>query len=404
MIRVVDSGALDTRRHVAIATGTRADWGLLSPIARGLSQRNDVKISIIATNMHLDSRFGNTISEIENDGFEVAERVPIIDCSAEDSPLERAKATGRATIGFAEALSRLKPDMLVILGDRFEILGAATAAQMMRVPVVHISGGEITRGAIDDSLRHAITKLAALHLTATETYRRRVINMGEPENLVINTGAIGVDNLMRIEPLTPGELEKQLGVRIDRNTLLVTYHPVTLSSNDISLAVGELLAALDRFPDSTVIFTYPNNDAGGDTIIPMIKKYATDNPGRVALVASLGRVRYLSALKAVGAVVGNSSSGIVEVPSAHIPTVNIGNRQEGRLASRSVINCGESADEISAAITEALSEEGRLRAEKSPNPYHKADTLSKMVEAIAETPLSSLSVKHFTDPFPLENS
>ncbi len=163
------SGSAGSVRHVAIATGTRADWGLLSPVARGLAQRNDVRVSIIATNMHLDSRFGNTITEIENDGFNVTEKVAIIDSSAEDSPLERAKATGRATIGFAEALARLKPDMMVILGDRFEMLGAATAAQMMRVPIVHISGGEITRGAIDDSLRHAITKLAALHLTATET-------------------------------------------------------------------------------------------------------------------------------------------------------------------------------------------------------------------------------------------
>ncbi len=397
------SGSAGSVRHVAIATGTRADWGLLSPVARGLAQRNDVRVSIIATNMHLDSRFGNTITEIENDGFNVTEKVAIIDSSAEDSPLERAKATGRATIGFAEALARLKPDMMVILGDRFEMLGAATAAQMMRVPIVHISGGEITRGAIDDSLRHAITKLAALHLTATETYRRRVINMGEPENLVINTGAIGVDNLMRIEPLSPRELEEQLGIKIDRNTLLVTYHPVTLSQNDLAAAVGELLRALDRFPSSTVIFTYPNNAAGAETIIPLNREYAASHPGRVALVASLGRVRYLSALKAVGAVVGNSSSGIVEVPSAHIPTVNIGNRQEGRLASRSVINCGESADEISAAIAEALSEEGRRRAETSPNPYHSADTLAKMADAIAATPLSMLSVKHFTDPFPLDN-
>lgn len=387
------------RRKVAIVTSTRADWGLLSGIARGLDSRADVELSVIATNMHLDSRYGDTVNEILADGIAVAERVEMTPVS--DSPADTARATARCLDGMAGAFERLRPDLLLILGDRYEMLAVATAATLMRIPIAHIAGGEISEGAIDDNIRHALTKLSALHLTATEPYRRRVIAMGEDPSRVINTGAIGVYNISTVELMPAHELEASIGMPLDSGTLLVTMHPATADDADVDERMQSLLDALDRFPDSRVLFTYPNNDSRGAVIIGMIHRYADRWPGRVAVVPSLGRRRYLSALKCVGAVVGNSSSGIVEVPSAGIPTVDIGIRQRGRIAADSVIHADDDADSIAAAIAKALSPEFRRFAAGVGNPYSRPDTLRTIVEAVATFPLDMLRRKKFYDiPIP----
>lgn len=385
-----------TRRRVAIVTSTRADWGLLSGIARGLALRDDVELQIVATNMHLDPRYGGTIAEIEADGFEVAERVEMT--PATDAPVDLAKATSRCLAGMADAFDRLRPDLLLILGDRYEMLAVATAATLMRIPIAHIAGGEISEGAIDDNIRHALTKLSALHLVATEPYRRRVIAMGEHPSKVINTGAIGVYNIANVDLMPKREFEASIGgMELDRDTLLVTMHPATADDGAVADRMQSLLDALDRFPDSKLLITYPNNDSNGAVIIDMINCYAERWPDRVTVVPSLGRRRYLSALRYVGAVVGNSSSGIVEVPSAGIPTVDVGVRQRGRLAAESVIHVADDADSIAAGIAKALSDGFRTVSAKVVNPYYKPDTLKLIVDAVAETPIESLKAKSFYD-------
>ncbi len=388
-----------TPRKVCIVTGTRADWGLLSPLARRLQQMPDkVQLQVIATNMHLDPAYGMTVGEIEADGITVTERVDMGVDTGTDNAAARVRAMALCLQGMADAFERLQPDMLVILGDRYEMLAVASAAAVMRIPIVHISGGEISEGAIDDSIRHAITKLSALHLTATEPYRNRVIQLGENPQRVFNTGAIGVYNIMHEPLMSKDELEQSIGLTITDNTLLVTYHPATLDDeNSTADRCRALLAALDRFPDSPLIITYPNNDTGSRAIIDLITDYAAKRPGRVCLVQSLGKKRYLSALRHVAAVVGNSSSGIVEVPSMGIPTVDIGIRQKGRICAKSIIHCGDSADEIYRAIAYALSPSGRALAASASNPYHRSDTLERMVTAIADTPLEKLRTKTFYD-------
>lgn len=383
-------------RNIAIATGTRADWGLLSGIAKALSLRPDCRVEIIATNMHLSERYGNTLGEIIADGFASPITVAM-STEATDSPVGTVAAMAECMQGMAATLADLRPDLLVILGDRFEMLATATAALMLRIPIVHIAGGEISEGAIDDSIRHAISKMASLHLTATEPYRRRVIAMGEEPSRVVNTGAIGVYNLLNEPYMTRSELEESIGMELPEGSLLVTYHPATLDDEDPALPCAQLLEALDRFPQSNVVITYPNNDSRGRVIIDLIEEYGRRHPDRVRVIPSLGKRRYLSALRYVGAVVGNSSSGIVEVPSMGIPTVDIGIRQRGRIASDSVVHCGDSADEIARAIAFALSPEGQHRAQTSVNPYGGPDTLNKIVTAIAETPLACLRSKQFYD-------
>lgn len=344
----------------------------------------------MASNMHLDPALGNTIDEIRRDGFEpIVAQMPVGFTDAADA----AAAAGALQQSAARVLSELKPDVIVLLGDRFEMLSIASAACIMRVPIVHISGGEVTQGAFDDSFRHAITKLSALHLTATEAYRRRVIQLGEQPDRVINSGALGVLSAADVPPMTRAELEADLGWEFGEDALLVTVHPETLGDGgDI---IGETLSALSRFPQSRLLITYPNNDPEGERIIRAIEAYAASQPrGRVLLVPSLGRRRYHSALRCVRAVVGNSSSGIVEVPSAGIPTVNIGNRQKGRIAAESVIHCPAHADAIADAIARALNMDCR----GIENPYSRPDTLEIMERAVAETPLTLLrQPKEFYD-------
>lgn len=386
-------------RRIIVFTGTRADWGILSSVARSLNKRADVDLTVAATNMHLSERFGHTVDEIRADGFE-----PLTFAMDADAvtPRQRVEAMAECMAGAAGILDRIKPGLAVILGDRFEMLACATACAMTGVPIAHIAGGEISEGAIDDSLRHAITKLSALHLTATEPYRHRVIAMGEDPARVFNTGALGVGNLRSLPDEAPlEELEELTGFPVGHRTILVTYHAATLDTGDIDSRISALLGAIDDIPDISAVVTYPNNDDRGRRIIARLEEWAPERRRRVALIPSLGRRRYHSMLRHVGAVVGNSSSGLVEVPSAGIPTVDIGIRQRGRIAGESVIHCGDSRAEIAAAIRKALSPEMQRLAAQAENPYYKPDTLARMTDLLATYPLEGLLIKRFHDINPL---
>ncbi len=389
------------RRKICIVTSTRADWGLLSGVAKCLRDNDTVNLSIIATNMHLEEKYGMTVREIEDDGFKVDARVPMP--TASDSAVDAALATAECLAGTARALDRLKPDILLLLGDRYEMLAVATAATIMRVPIAHIAGGEISEGAIDDNIRHALTKLSSLHFTSTEAYRDRVISMGEDCRYVFNVGSPGVYNIEHDPVIDKEELEKFIGMTLEAGTLLVTLHPATRDTMPVGDRCRALLDALDTFRHHKIVFTYPNNDPEGAVIIDMINEYARENPGRVAVVPSLGRTRYLSMLRYVDAVVGNSSSGIVEVPSLHIPTVDIGIRQRGRIAASSVIHCEADADSIRDAILLALSPAGKRMAAEAENPYHRPDTPRLITDVLTTVSLADIATKHFVDPYPIHN-
>ncbi len=341
-----------------------------------------VGLQVLASNMHLMDAYGHTVDEIMADGFTVDARVAMPD-AANDSPQARAEAMGVCLAGTARALGQLRPDALIVLGDRYEMLAVASAAAVMGVPIIHLHGGEISEGAVDDSIRHAITKLASLHLTSTEAYRRRVIQLGEQPDRVINTGALGVWSLMNRRRMSRKELCDDLGMDASKPFAVVTFHPATLDTAATPAhRCRAMTDALDRFPGLNIIATYPNNDAGSEGIIEALKEWQRQATGRVTLVKSLGMTRYLSAIAEAEFVAGNSSSAIIEVPAAGTPAINIGIRQKGRLHSELVIDCGNSADEIAAAVSRALDPGFREAARRSPNPYYKPDTLAVATEAV----------------------
>ncbi len=383
------------KRKICIATGTRADWGLLSPLAKALNERADVDLKIIATNMHLSDRYGATWREIERDGLKIDWRVPM--AVDNDSPQGTVTAMSQCMAGMAEAFAALQPDLLIILGDRYEMLATASAALIFRIPIAHIAGGAISQGAYDESIRHAITKMSHIHMTETEAYRRRVIQLGEQPERVFNTGAIGVWNIMHADYLSREVLESELHTPLTDHLLLCTFHPATLDKESPEVQCRNLLAALEKHLDYKVIFTYPNNDTNGRIIIQLIEDYARRHPDNAAVFPSLGMRRYLSVLHCATAVVGNSSSGIVEVPSMGIPTLDIGIRQSGRTAAPSVLHCGVSEEEIGKGLDTILSDDFRHMARAAQNPYYQPDTLQKMVDAVTLTPLEGITVKPFYD-------
>lgn len=381
------------KRKVCIATGTRADWGLLSNIAKVLNSRSDIELQIIATNMHLSPEFGNTYKEIEADGLKISYKVPVE--TGDDTAYGTVKSMSVIMTGFAKAFETLKPDILVILGDRYEMLAVASTATIYRIPIAHIAGGTISEGAYDENIRHAITKMSHIHLTETEESRKRVIQLGENPDNVLNTGAIGVYNINNVPLLPKEEIERYIGMKINKNTVQVTFHPATLDSVPSEIQCRNLLSALGRHPECNIIFTYPNNDTDGKVIIELLENFVSENRERAVIFPSLGMKRFLSLLKYISGVIGNSSSGIVEVPTMGIPTLDIGIRQKGRLAADSVIHCGTSVDEIDNGIKTILSPEFKGKARKTINPYEQKDTLDKIVAAICETPLENILRKPF---------
>lgn len=375
-------------RKVCVVTGTRAEYGLLSRLMWLIRADHDLTLQIIATNMHLSPEFGLTYKEIEADGFTIDKKVEMLLSS--DTSNAITKSIGLATIGFADAYEDLQPDILLILGDRFEILAAATAALIYKIPVAHLHGGEITEGAYDDAIRHAITKMSHLHFVSTEIYRQRVIQMGEHPSTVFNVGALGCENIKSLKLMSKDELEKSLGFKLDRNTILITYHPVTMECNTSEQQFRELLSAIDLFPKLKVIFTMPNSDTDGRIIMKMIKEYVAKNPERTVWFDSLGCYRYLSVLQYIGGVVGNSSSGIIEVPSFHIPTINIGDRQKGRVAAASVLNCKPTRQDIQQRLAVILAP-GYLDSLVSvTNPYDMPDTAINILETLKHQPIVSM--------------
>jgi len=371
---------MQTHKKVAVFTGTRAEYGLLFWLLKDIQSDPDLTLQLLVSGMHLSPEFGDTYKQIEKDGFQIDEKIEILLSS--DSPVGTAKSMGLGVLGFADALSRLAPDVLVILGDRFEALAAAQTAMILRIPIIHLHGGEITEGAYDDAIRHAITKLSYLHGTSTDEYRNRVIQLGESPERVKNVGAIGLDHLNRGSFMTISELSESLNFDLTGPYFVVTYHPVTLGDESPEDSFQALLDALDEYPNHQIILTYPNADDGGRRIIPMLEAYAAKQPSRVLAIPSLGQIRYLSSVKHAAAVIGNSSSGIIEVPAFDVPTVNIGSRQKGRLAAKSVLNCEPSLASITEAISDAVKRNYKLDGETIINPYGQGDTSAQVIEML----------------------
>lgn len=380
-------------RKICVVTGTRADYGLLYWVMKEIDQDQDLKLQIIVTGMHLSPEFGLTYRIIEQDGFLIDEKVEMLMSS--DTPVGIAKSIGLGVIGFADALERLKPDIMVVLGDRFEILAAVQAAMAARIPIAHIHGGESTEGLIDEAIRHAVTKMSHVHFVATETYRNRVIQMGEDPEKVINTGAPGLDHIKRMKLLTREELEQSIKFKFGKVNFLVTYHPVTLKEKSSEKAIKELLKALDHFPDAKVIITKSNADTDGRIISKIIDNYANIRKERVYVTTSLGQLKYLSAVKHVDVVIGNSSSGIIEVPFLKKPTVNIGDRQRGRLKPPSVIDCTEDEKEIVLSIKKAISPDYLQSLKSFHSLYGDGNASTKIKDYLKTVDLKNIIFKKF---------
>ncbi len=369
-----------SRLKICIVTGSRAEYGLLYPLMRLVQKEPSMDLQLLVTGMHLSPEFGLTFRQIEADGFSIQEKVEMLLSGDTDTAI--IKATGLGMIGFADAFHRLQPDWVVVLGDRFETFAAATAAHLAKIPIAHLHGGELTEGATDDAMRHAITKMAFLHFTSAEPYRKRVIQLGESPRRVFNVGAIGLDNIKGLKLLSKSELQKELDFTFGNRTALVTYHPITLEKDTATRQVQHLLKALDQFPDMRILFTLPNADAGGRSIIQLIEEYVKKNSARARAFTSLGQLKYLSALQYVSVVVGNSSSGILEVPYFKIPTVNIGDRQTGRLKPPSVIDTGTDVKAITEGIRKAFLPSFVTSSKKKSYVYGKGDTAPKILRII----------------------
>ena len=369
-------------KRIGIMTGTRAEYGLLKSLMQEINKDNDLELYLIVSGMHLSPEFGMTYKEIEEDGFEINAKVEMLLSS--DSPAGISKSIGLGVIGFADEFQRADLDMLILLGDRYEALAAAVAAMIMRIPISHLHGGELTEGLIDEGIRHSITKMSYLHFTSTEEYRRRVIQLGENPERVFCVGAIGVENIKKINLMTKEELERSIHFEIDENTVIVTYHPVTLENNTVEEQFLNLLEVLDRNPKIRMIFTKANADTNGRIVNELIDKYTAQNSERACAFMSLGQKRYLSALKYCRIVIGNSSSGIIEAPSFGKPIINIGDRQKGRICADSVINCGYTQQEIQQAMETALTKEFENKASNCRNPYEKENTAANIISVIKD--------------------
>lgn len=368
------------KKNICIITGTRAEYGLLCPLIKKISEDDKLNLQLVITGMHLSPEFGLTYKQIEEDGYKIDEKVEILLSS--DTSIGISKSMGLAMISFSEVFDRLKPDMVVVLGDRYEIFSAVSVASISRIPVCHLHGGETTEGAFDENLRHSITKMSYLHFTSTEEYRKRVIQLGESPDRVFNVGAIGIENIKKMNLLSKEELERSINFKLDKKYAIVTFHPVTLENNTAKSQFKELLLALDKIKDLKVIFTKANSDTDGRIINNMIDEFVLTDKERFISFTSMGSLRYLSAIKYSDVVIGNSSSGIVEVPSFNKPTINIGDRQKGRIQAKSIINCEPVKNDIEKAIERALSDEFLENIKDVKNPYGDGNVSDKVIEKI----------------------
>jgi GDP/UDP-N,N'-diacetylbacillosamine 2-epimerase (hydrolysing) len=381
-------------KRVCVVTGSRADYGLLRWVMEGIQASSELELQLVVTGMHLASEFGNTWREIEADGFSIDRKIDTLLSS--DSPAGVTKSMGLGLIAFADALSELSPDMVLVLGDRSEIFVAAAAATVACIPIAHLHGGERTEGAIDESFRHSITKMSHLHFVAAEEYRRRVIQLGEDPDRVILVGGLGIDSILRLPLLSPGEVEESLGLTFSERNLLITFHPVTLEPAAAEGQMLELLSALEPLAETSLIFTMPNADTGGRQLIRMVEEFVGQHSNAFAFT-SLGQLRYLSTIRNVDAVVGNSSSGLTEVPSFKKGTINIGTRQQGRLRASSVIDCDPDRRDIGAAMRRLYSSDFQAALLNTQNPYGNGGASDAIVKKIESVGIASLLRKSFVD-------
>lgn len=376
-------------RKICFVTGTRADYGIMAPLMRRIADSDEAEIQVVATNMHLSPEYGMTVNEIEADGFKVDRRVESL--LSADTPSSTVKSMGLTQIGLADVFDQLRPDLVVILGDRYEMLAAASAALIFRIPVAHLHGGETTEGAYDDCIRHAITKLSYLHFTSTEMYANRVIRMGEDPGRVFWVGAPGAENIRKETLLPLEDVEEFIGFKLGDRFMVATFHPVTTQPGEEERQTKAFLNALStKIKDGwRVLFTLPNSDTGGRRVAELIRNWANENKDSVKAVASLGRRRYYSVLAHSSAAVGNSSSGLIEAPSFGIPTLNVGDRQKGRAQGASVINCDSTEAAITTALDKVLSPEMRELASVSKNPYEKSGTMEAIADRLLHFPLDN---------------
>ncbi len=383
------------KRKICIVTGTRAEFGLMYWLIKSVHEDQDLELQLIVTGMHLSPEFGLTYKAIEESGLPISKKIEILLSS--DSAVGISKSMGLAMISFSEAYAELQPDFILVLGDRFEVFSAASVATICRIPIGHIHGGEATEGLIDEPIRHSITKMAHLHFTANSQYRKRVIQLGEQPDRVFNTGSPGLDNVYRLELLGKNDFEKSIDFKLGEKNALVTFHPVTLENNTSKIQFESLLKALDAIEDLNIIFTKPNADTNGRVIIELIDQYVSQHPQRSCAFISLGQLRYLSALKHVDIVVGNSSSGLTEVPSFDIPTINIGDRQKGRLKAKSVLDCQPTEQDISQSLEKSLSTDFLSSIKNTENPYGGEGASEKIKDIIKTVSLEGILKKSFYD-------
>lgn len=381
-------------RKICVVTGSRAEYGIMSRLIRLINDSNLTQLQLIATNMHLSPKYGETYKEILADGIRIDKKIPILDDEHDDAKATLS-AMAKALNGFAQAYNELNPDLIVVLGDRFEIMAAVISAMIEGRPVAHIGGGNLTEGAYDDAIRHSLTKMSHLHFVSTEENRRRVIQLGEEPNRVFNFGSPGIENIKMLPLLNQEQLKEFIPFEVDKNTLLVTYHPMTLSSGSVLDDIRDFLNALDQRKGFKIIFTMPNSDTGGNQIIEEINRFVGNNPHRSCAFKSLGLKRYLSVMHYAGAVVGNSSSGIVEAPSFNIPTLDIGDRQKGRLAADSVYHCATDTNSILKGLDYIFSDIFQKIVKECDNPYDKPNTAESIFNVISSYPLDNIIKKHF---------
>lgn len=381
-------------KKIAVITGTRADFGLLRPLIQKINEDIDFQLQLLVTAMHLSPEFGYTVQEIENQGFPIAKRIECLLSS--DSPVGVSKSIGLAISGFADAFQELLPDLVVVLGDRTEILASVIASSIANIPVVHISGGETTEGAYDEGIRHAITKFSQLHFTATETYRKRVIQLGEQPTNVFNVGAIGLDSIKELDLLSKQEFEKSIRFKLAKRNILITYHPVTLEKESPRETFQNILNVLDTLTETHFIFTHANSDKNGRIINGMISDYVSKNSHKAVEFKSLGQLRYLSALQFVDCVVGNSSSGISEVPMFNIATINIGDRQKGRVYPQSVIQSSNDFVSIKNAVEKGLSSSFKNSIQNQEQIFGTGNTAEKIMNILRNVKNINLK-KNFYD-------
>lgn len=383
------------KRKICVITGSRAEYGLLHWIMQDIKDDPNLTLQLVVTGTHLSPEFGMTYQEIENDGFHIDHMVEML--LASDTAVGISKSMGLGIIGFADVLHKLEPDVVLILGDRFEIFSAASAALVARIPIAHLHGGETTEGAFDEAFRHSITKMSQIHFVAADVYRDRVIQLGENPSNVFVVGGLGVDNVKRLKLLTKDELETSLGFAFEKRNLLITFHPATLDKIEAGSQMSELLLALEGMSDTRLIFTLPNADTGGRAIIKALESFIAKHPKNTSIHSSLGYLRYLSCVAQVDGVVGNSSSGLIEVPSFNKGTINIGDRQKGRLVSSSVINCEPVKQSISEGLIKLYSDEFQKKLKLSTNLYGSGEASQKVVEILKSVSLDNIIRKKFHD-------